>query len=786
MTNLDLTSTRAKKARAGKRLGSASFRVLLVLAGSLLLGGFGLVSLHHHLGYVLGGLGLISYMLAQWIQSDLLAVRPTDNSLNGRVDGAVLQRLATNQALSPQSVWQALQSHWQVVFFSNHLLVPGDLIQQQLSTNAADLSAVWDAAARYAAQTNEPTIEPGHIAAALITTSPATMTLLTRIKHSVKDVDAIQQWLSDDLHQIRRKRQSFGGIGRDWASGFTPRLNQFGLNISQSIERHGAHFGPLAESQGVNAIKNAFSHGAGAVALIGEQGIGKTSHAYALAQNLLAETQDRNLEHKQIISLSPAHIISAAQHPGDLEYLVTLLMNEASHAGNIILFLDDAQLFFENGVGSFNATRILLPVMQSRAVQFVLAITPSDYQRLRADNPAFAGLLTPVVLQEPDETATLKALTGAATSFEINQKVLITYEALQTAYRLSGRYEQDLAYPGKAISLLEQSLAHSTDGLVNAASVQAAIEQTKGVKVGDVGLAETNQLLNLEDDIHKRMINQTRAVSVIANALRRSRAGVSSPNRPIGSFLFLGPTGVGKTELAKAIAATYFGNESNMIRLDMSEYQQESDVSRLLSGGKHETTSLLLQIRQQPFSVVLLDEIEKAHPNILNLLLQLLDEGQLTDNTGRPASFKDAIIIATSNAGADTIRTRIERGESLETFEAAFVDELIASSQFRPELLNRFDEIVLFRPLNVGELGQVVRLMLNDINHTLAVKNISVELTDAAVATIVEVGNDPRLGARPMRRALQRAVEDTVAKKILRSEVNPGDHVLLDTPDLSL
>lgn len=786
MTSLDLNSVRAKKARVGKRLGPTSFRALIVIAGALLIGGLSLIWLNHAVGYALCGIGLISYMLAQWIQNDLLTIRPTGDSLNDRLDGAVLQRLGADLALSPQSIWQALQSHWQVVFFTNHLLVPGDLIHQQLSSSEADLAAVWDSATRYAAKTSEKTIEPGHIAAALITTSPAAVTLLTRIKHSSKDVDAILQWLSDDLHQIRRKRQSFGGIGRDWASGFTPRLNQFGLNISQSIERHGAHFGALAESQGVNAIKQAFSHGAGAVALIGEQGIGKTSHAYALAQNLLAETSDRNLEHKQIISLSPAHIISAAQHPGDLEYLVTLLMNEASHAGNIILFLDDAQLFFENGAGSFNATQILLPVMQSRSVQFVLAITPIDYQKLRATNPAFAGLLTPVVLQEPNESTTLEALTGAATNFEIRQKVLITYEALQTAYRLSGRYEQDIAYPGKAINLLEQSLAHSTDGLVNAASVQAAIEQTKGVKVGDVGLAETNQLLNLEDDIHKRMINQTRAVSVIANALRRSRAGVSSPNRPIGSFLFLGPTGVGKTELAKAIAATYFGNESNMIRLDMSEYQQESDTTRLLSGGEHETSNLLLQIRRQPFSVVLLDEIEKAHPNILNLLLQLLDEGQLTDARGRAASFKDAVVIATSNAGADTIRARIERGESLETFEAAFVDELIASNQFRPELLNRFDEIVLFRPLRAAELGQVVRLMLGDINRTLAIKNISIELTDAAITKIVEVGNDPRLGARPMRRALQRAVEDTVAKKILRGEVNPGDHVLLDTPDLLL
>jgi ATP-dependent Clp protease ATP-binding subunit ClpC len=315
--------------------------------------------------------------------------------------------------------------------------------------------------------------------------------------------------------------------------------------------------------------------------------------------------------------------------------------------------------------------------------------------------------------------------------------------------------------------------------------VQQAIEQTRGVKATSAAPAEADQLLHLEDSIHSRMINQTYAVKAVANALRRARAGVTNPRRPIGSFLFLGPTGVGKTELAKAIAAIYFGAESNMVRLDMSEYQQPDDVQRLLATGASDTASLLMSVRQQPFSVVLLDEIEKAHPNVLNLLLQLLDEGQLTDSSGKAASFKDCIIIATSNAGAQTIRARIAKGEDLESFAGALTDELIAGGQFKPELLNRFDDTVLFRPLTSDELGQVVKLMLGEVNQTLASQNISVELTDAAIQKIVAQGNDPRLGARPMRRALQRAVEDTVAQKILKNEAQAGDHILLDTPDLT-
>jgi ATP-dependent Clp protease ATP-binding subunit ClpA len=273
---------------------------------------------------------------------------------------------------------------------------------------------------------------------------------------------------------------------------------------------------------------------------------------------------------------------------------------------------------------------------------------------------------------------------------------------------------------------------------------------------------------------------------VVAAALRRARAGVSNPKRPIGSFLFLGPTGVGKTELAKSIAATYFGAETNMIRLDMSEYQQPDDVQRLLSTGANESKSLILAVRVQPFSVVLLDEIEKAHPNVLNLLLQLLDEGQLTDTGGRQASFKDCIVIATSNAGAEMIRDRVGKGESLESFEEELTDQLINSHQFRPELLNRFDEIVLFRPLNQAELSQVVSLMLSEVNKTLSTQNISVELTPAATAKIVAAGFDPRLGARPMRRMLQRTVEDSIAARILAGQAKPGDHVVLDVQDLGI
>lgn len=789
ITTLDLGSLRAQKARLARALGEHFFAAGLYIAALFAAAGlllyFLLPPTNRHWALLAGTAAILCFMLAVWHQSDLLRLPPNGQGLAGRLSGEALGRLKPHANLTPKSVWESLERHWQAMFLANHLLLPPDLIAQQLSSSGEDMPAVWQEAVRLADTTKSQLIEPGHIMAALLRTSPGIAAALTHMKSSPNDVEQVLAWESRLLETIHAPKPYFGGIGRDWANGFTPRLNQYGENVSLGIEQGGAHYGWLMESPGVQAMKNAFSQGTSAVALIGDPGVGKTSHVYALAQLLLQEDHDPHLEHRQIISLNPSIILANAHSSGELEYIVVSLMQEAAHAGHIMLFLDDAQLFFKQGVGSFDITRVLLPVLQSHAVQLVLAMTPHDYQQLKTSNASFAGLLSPVVLHEPPEADVMHVLEDTASGLEARHRLVITYEALCEAYRLSGRYDQDAAYPGKAIRLLEQALPHALHNFVVKDSVQGAVEQTRGVKVGAAKPAEAEQLLHLEDAIHRRMINQSRAVSVVANALRRARAGVANPNRPIGSFLFLGPTGVGKTELAKSIAATYFGAESNMIRLDMTEYQQPGDVSRLLSSGENEQASLIMAVRQQPFSVVLLDEIEKAHPNVLNLLLQLLDEGKLTDTGGRAASFKDAVVIATSNAGANEIRERVARGEELASFEEEFVNNLISSGQFKPELLNRFDEIVLFRPLKQEELVQLVTLMLGEVNRTLAGQNISVELTPAAAATIVQAGYDPRLGARPLRRELQRTVEDTIAARILSNQTQPGDHVVLDAADLT-
>jgi ATP-dependent Clp protease ATP-binding subunit ClpC len=784
---LDLTARRPRQARLGKSIGRVGFR-LLALASALGLAGVIALVAADQSKYAcwLGALGILFYMPAVWWKRQLSVLPPNGSGLENRLSYDVLSRLKPGTPLNPQTTWEALAGHWQAVFFMNHLLFTKDAVAGRLDTDEAKLEQAFEIAGQLADKHQTKTVELGFVVAGLLATSPAISQLLVRFKNQPEDITAIADWLGRNIEDeaLISKRRRFGGIGRDWAFGFTPLLDRFGHNISQSTMSHGSDFDWLSNSDSVKSIETAFDNNTSAIALIGPDGVGKTTNVYALAQRLIeGKTTDR-LAYHQIVGLNATDITSVARGQGDLEDIMIRLTNEASHAGHIILFFDDAQLFFGGGPGSFDGTQILLSIVQARLAPIILAMSANDHQRLKSQNPSLANLLTPVVLQELPEAGVMRILEDVTVGLEGRQKTVIAYEALHEAYRLSGRYNQDEAYPGKAIKLLEQALNHANQGLVDAKSVQQAIEQTHGVKVGAAAPAEADSLLHLEDTIHQRMINQTHAVKVVAGALRRARAGVTNPKRPIGSFLFLGPTGVGKTELAKAIAATYFGAESSMIRLDMSEYQQPDDVQRLLSTGAADSSSLLMSIRQQPFAVVLLDEIEKAHPNILNLLLQLLDEGQLTDVSGRSASFKDSIIIATSNAGAEQIRERIAQGQNLQDFSKEFTDELIRNGQFKPELLNRFDDMVLFRPLKPDELTQVAKLMLAEVNQTLSNQNIAVQLSDAAIQAIVEHGNDPRLGARPMRRALQRAVEDVVAKKILSGEAQPGSTVTLDVPDL--
>lgn len=777
-----LATIRTRKARLSRYFNPAMQRLCGAFAFALFAAGAYCLTLGEmpQPGYAALSVGCALATLSLWGKYDLRHILPSHSPavLDDVIEPHLLGLLKKN--LTPQQAWDIAVKTPEAKFMVNRLLFPTKGTAQHLGASTQDMAIVWHQAHVMQANMGAAQLHGGTLIAALMLTSPVTQMYLTQNKLTAEDVTETLNWLERQLSYFNQPKPRYGGIGRDWATGFTPTLERFSQNISLSVQAGGGVAFYMAHSELLPGIVSSLARGNG-VALIGAEGVGKTTLIQGLAEHLL-EGRERSLQYYQVVSLNASLILSHSED--QLENLVLTLFGEAIASGNMIIFLEDAHLFFGTGTGAFDMSQVLLPVLKNRNIKIIASFDPIGWQQLQARQPALTTSFASIVVNEPDKAATMKVIEDSVMFLEHRNNILVSYEAVREAYRLSGQYMQEESYPGKAVHLLELSLTYSDKGLMTAQAVQMAIEQTRGVKVSAAQAPEAAMLLGLEDRIHERMINQKRAVNVVASALRRGRAGVSNPKRPVGSFLFLGPTGVGKTELARSLAAVYFGDERQMIRLDMSEYQRPEDVSRLLAAGGQQEQSLLLAIRRQPFSVVLFDEIEKAHPNILNLFLQMLDEGQLTDAQGRPASFRSSIIIATSNAGAADITARVREGQPLDNFERPLIDKLINSGQFRPELVNRFDEVVLFRPLNEEELALVANVMLSGVNKTLSAQQISVQLTPAALKEIVHLGYDPEFGARPMRRIIQKTVENAVAVKILRNEAQPGSTILLDIGDL--
>ena len=779
--NFNYKSNRSEKARTSVRLNKNLLIILFIITIVLVISGIVLVVLGSSVGWALIGFAAMPAMIRRWYQGELhhLPVEKDSKSIDALLSGEILGRMSKNP--TPCEIAKIVGSVPGGHFFSVRFGIASGFLQELSSDNKDDMQVVWREAIKLRNQTGSDNISAAILVVALLKSSERCQVLLNHLQLDQDDLVRGIEWYNHlrDLIKRHQAPRRTGGIARDWAFGWTPLLSRFGQNISQQIGVNGALLIRLAaHDDSLGQLMNIFSkNGRQNALLVGPAGIGKTEIVHAFASKLLdaSEKVPSNLQFRQLFMLDASAIVAAAPGRGELEQLIPRMLGEAYSAKNIIICLDNAELFFEEGIGSADISNVLLPILEAGNLRMILTMDEQKYLQISRRNPAIANSLNRISIAPVNRSDTIAVMQDKSILIEFQHKVTFMYQAFVEAYRLGDRYVHDLAMPGKAINLLESAANYSEDGLVTAGSVRQAIEKTLDIKVGvATDGAEREKLLNLEELIHNRMINQTRAVKVVSDALRRARAGVRNQNRPIGTFLFLGPTGVGKSELAKSLADIYFGGEDRIIRLDMNEYVNSGDVSRLIADGADNANSLTARVMKQPFSVILLDEIEKAHPNVLSTLLQMLDEGILRDVKNREISFRDAIIIGTSNAGADRIREFIERGYNIEQFETQFVDELISSNQFRPEFLNRFDEIVMFRPLNKPELLQVVDLMIKSVNKTLSIQKISVNVATDAKEYLVEAGYDPRLGARPMRRVVQRAVENTVAKQMLSGDVAPG------------
>lgn len=779
-------SFRSQKARLA-RYGNGHWRIL-IFSGIFILTSAGLASLLFGLSIGWLVLSFVAWplMFLLWHRGELQQV-PLSKPVKFVDDILASDILAgIPKQPSPADIAKAAMQTSGGLFYAVRFGITPNFLQQIASSEQSDSADVWAVAEDIREELGLEIITAGTLVYALLKQFPEHQSLLAHNHIELSDVKkgiAWQQHLETLIKKHTTPKRT-GGLARDWAFGYTPLLSRFGTNISEQIANNGSlHVDLESHIDSLDQIINTFSSGGRQnTVLVGPAGVGKTTIVRALAERLLDASSGlpSTLKFRQVILLDAGALLSAAPGRGELEQLIMQLFAEAYAAKNIILCLDDAQLFFEDGIGSVDMSNVLLPIIEAGRLRLLLTMDEQRYLQISQRNSALVNALNRVSVDPASKTETLAVLQDQLILTEFSHRVTYSYQALHEAYRLSERYVHDLAMPGRALKLLESAAGYSENGYVTMNSVRQAIEKTIGVKLGAASSDDERQkLLNLEELIHRRMINQTRAVQVVSDALRRARAGVRNENRPIGTFLFLGPTGVGKTELAKALADVYFDGEDRMVRIDLNEYVRNEDVARLIADGATDPTSLTSQVLKQPFSVVLLDEIEKAHPNVLTTLLQALDEGILRDINNREVSFRDAIIIATSNAGADRIREYIERGYRLEQFEQQFVDELINENIFRPEFLNRFDEIVTFTPLGKADLLQVVDLIIAGVNKTLAVQKVHVSVEDSAKQLLVDKGYDPRLGARPMRRVVQRAVENTVAKQMLSGTVGAGSKILI-------
>lgn len=770
-------SVRAAKARLGVRIGKVWYVIFGIITFLFIVGGITLLVVHVALGWLFVGLSALPFMIMEWDRHELENPKLFPGTVDGLLSADVLGKLGKEP--TPQQLAAIVAGTPGGNFFAARFGVTGNLLENITADQPIDIQAIWQMALDIRERTGSESLHGGILAAAIVKTFADSESLLAHMRLDDNDLLEGVRWY-DDLHSLIAKSKEprrTGGIARDFSFGYIPLLRRFGINLSEGGGSQ-MNVDIASHTQALDQLINTFGSGGRQNAvLVGETGAGKTTIVHAFAGRILDAKAKipASLKFRQVFILDSSALIAAAPGRGELEGLIMQVLGEAYTAKNIIICLDNAQLFFEEGIGSVDLSNVLLPILEAGNLRIILSMDEQRFLQIGQRNPSLVNALNRISVPPANKQETIAVMRHQLVFTEYRRHVTYAYQSLDEAYGLSERYVHDLAMPGRALKLLESASGYAEGGLVTAGSVQQAIEQTMDIKVGVASAEdEREKLLNLEDLIHKRMINQTRAVQVVSDALRRARAGVRNQNRPIGTFLFLGPTGVGKTELAKALADVYFNGEDRIIRLDLNEYVRTEDVSRLIADGADDPTSLTAQVMKQPFAVVLLDEIEKAHPQVLTTLLQLLDEGILRDIKNREVSFRDAIIIATSNAGADRIREYISRGYKLQDFEQKFTDELISSNQFKPEFLNRFDEIVIFRPLEKPELIQVIDLILAGINKQLASQKISINVATDAKEFLVDKGYDPRLGARPMRRVVQRAVENLVAKQMLSGGVVPG------------
>ena len=630
----------------------------------------------------------------------------------------------------------------------------------------------------------------------------------------------------------------------------TPNLDKVSVNLNKRVREGGIDPVIGRDKEIDRVIQILSRRTKNNPVLVGEPGVGKTAVAQGIASAIVNHQVPRDLANKRVMALEIGSLIAGTKYRGEFENRMKKILEEIQKDGNVILFVDEMHTLIGAGgaEGAIDASNILKPSLARGDIQMIGATTFDEYQKYVEKDSALARRFQQVKVGEPSKEDTINILEGLKPKYEHYHHVKISDKAIEDAVNLSTRYIPNRFLPDKAIDLMDEASAaikirekgklnpeltelennlketvakkeeavesqdfataaelrnrenqlkalqesilssekDSKTPVVESEEIAKIVSQWTGVPVTRMRSNETKRLAELEKILHKRVIGQDRAIESVSRAIRRSRSGIKDENRPIGSFLFLGPTGVGKTELAKALADSVFGSEDNIIRVDMSEYMDQVASSKLIGSapgyvGYEEGGQLSEKVRRNPYSVVLLDEVEKANPEVFNLLLQVLDEGFLTDSKGRKVDFRNTIIIMTSNLGSRSLQDDKVVGFSTSQEDLAKIQaEKVKGATkefFRPEFLNRIDETVVFESLTKPQLREIVSLMTKRLEKRLAAQKITLKISPAALDLLAKDGFDPEMGARPLRRTIQRELEDVIAEQIIKGELKAGQTI---------
>lgn len=641
-------------------------------------------------------------------------------------------------------------------------------------------------------------IEERDIIFALSKTDPVLKRILIEFDLEEEDINNLSQWMENIKKEINRGKRFWemenlfkkGSLAKTWTAGYTIALDKYSIDWTEALRKK--PFDIIGHEKQIEMTERILSGGGtNNVLLIGEPGVGKKRIIYALAKKSILGQSMLDINYRRVVELDLPSLLAEIEDEEQVETTLDRIFEEAVSAGNVILVIDNFYNYVarEAKPGIVDISGIIAPYLKMPQCQLIGITTYDGLHQNIERNSSLLSLFEKVEVPELSKEETIMFLESLLPDLERKYKKIISYPAIREIVELSNRYMPNSAFPEKAVKLLDDVIVYVSDldkeKIVLPRHVAKIITEKTEIPVGEIEDSEKNILLNLEGLIHNRIINQEEAVKEISTAMRRARSEITIRKGPIGAFIFLGPTGVGKTETSKALAEVYFGDEEKMIRFDMSEFQSAKDIPRLI-GSQNSPGLLTTAVRENPFSVLLLDEIEKADYNIRNLFLQVLDEGYITDNYGKKADFKNTIIIATSNAGYKIILSALKDKTPWNEVENILRDYLFKERIFPPEFLNRFDSVVVFHPLSKDNVFDIAGLMLSKLKKNLKDKGVEFVVSDALKHKIADLGYNEIFGAREMRRVIQDNIENPLASALLSGKLKRGDKVEVNPMNFDL